>query len=365
MKKKVIIHGATNTSNFGDILFAYLFFEECIKQNLDPYFLQLPIYGIGEFCKKELKYQKKMPIIKSLKADALILMSGGYLGDDKVTIKNTIKRYVRYIMWPRMFQIIGKPVYVLGVGGGPIISKYLKKSIVQLLNNAEIVAVRDIETQRYFYDYGVVKSIDVTSDTAQIIQKTNLPVLNNDISKQINEKLAGKKILFLHLVADRKKDEMIKDKIIPAVNRFISKFPEYGVVAGMDSVCKANISDFESFRGIKTSFKYVYNYKESLQLCALLNLCNFVITTKLHVGIVSSALSKSVVAFPTHREKVQRYYKQIGEIDRCVQLLNVTQNEVLDLMCKFHDKPICLSANIVNSANKNLEYIKVIDTRGV
>ena len=102
-----------------------------------------------------------------------------------------------------------------------------------------------------------------------------------------------------------------------------------------------------------------YKYSTSHDLVSLLNECDLVITTKLHVGILSASLGKSVLAFPTHREKVERYYKQIGESGRCLSLKKVNYDIVFNMLENYHDKKIVLSNEILKKAMKNLEYISL------
>lgn len=359
--KKVVIHGATNTSNFGDILFAKMFYNECQNLGLNTYFLNIPFYGIGKTCRSEVGYEKKLSLFQALKCDYLIMMSGGYLGEDVSSFKDTLKRYFRYVLWPNLFLMCKKSVYVLGVGGGPIESKWLRKRIVNVLQKADVVTVRDYETKAYFEQYGVTRNIYVTSDTAQIYSGIYELSLNSEM-KNIMQELKEKnyKIIYLHLVSDEKKDSLINKNIVKALNKFIKTHPEYYLIAGNDSIVNKRIDEYESYQNITTSNKVGYKYSTSHDLVSLLNECDLVITTKLHVGILSASLGKSVLAFPTHREKVERYYKQIGESGRCLSLKKVNSDIVFNMLENYHDKKIVLSNEILKKAMKNLEYISLI-----
>ena len=355
---KVVIHGATNLSNFGDILFAHLFYNKCIECGMETSFYSLPPYGIGVFLRKELNYQKKEGVLKFLKNDALVLMSGGYFGEDKKTKINTIKRYFRFFFPARLFMITGKPIYILGVGGGPLLSYFLQKSAVKILNYAKLVYVRDQETKDYFCEYGCNNEIIVTSDTALCIGNYTFPKLR--IDRQENTQLNEMRNILLHIMMDDERDTKISELVVPAINRFVDEHSEYGVVVCTDGVPKGDLRKTKSFQAIRTNNKFAFNYKNSLELCSLINSIDVAITMKLHVGIVASALHKSVISFPMHREKVQRFYKQIGESDRCVSFNDISENVVYEKLRIYHQIPIEIPEEIKSLSLMNLEAIESI-----
>lgn len=356
---KIVIHGATNLSNFGDILFAHLFYDYLTSfKGIQVDFLDFPRYGIGSFCRKELNYYRKLRLKGILEADVYVMMSGGYLGDDMTSFKENIKRYIRYLLPAIIFQILNKPVYVMGVGGGPLSSKLLRKTTVKILNKAAVINVRDEETKKYFLEYGVKNNILVTADTALTITSSMVPPLN--IKTDVRYVLDNYKVLFLHLVAVESADKTMADTIIPAVNRFMIEHQEYGIILCLDGLSQGKaIENYESYKRLNCNNKVVYNYSDVWQLCSLLSKVDFVITMKLHVGIVSSALSKSVISFPLHLEKVERFYRQIGEKDRSIHIRDLTEDIAYNMICKYFDKPIIISDELRSKAKTNLTSIMI------
>lgn len=357
---KILLHGADNNSNFGDVLFAHLFYKKCLEAGFESVdFMQFPKYGIGEFCRKELPYSRNLSIPQMLQSDALILISGGYFGEDQSTTKEILKRYFRYFLPARIFQMTGKPVYILGVGGGPLISPFLQKKAVKLWSNATHIRVRENETKDYFVKYGVTKDIVVTSDTAQVITPECLPKL--EIEVDLQKRFGDKKLIMLHLVMKPENDRLVAENIVPALKRFVSENPEYGIVIAPDFVRnRDDMLNLETVKALGINNCYLYDYYDSWQMCALLNKMEVVITTKLHVGIVGAALGKSVVSFPAHREKTQRYYRQIGEEDRSIHLSKINEKIAYDQIVKFYNKPITLSPEIRALAKSNLDVIDEI-----
>lgn len=357
---RVIIHGATNGSNFGDFLFADIFYKKIssINKNGKTLFFEFPKYGIGDFFRKNMRYNKKMKIGDLIKADLLVYMSGGYFGERTPSIKESLIRFVRYMPIGILFKIKRKPILIIGVGGGPISNKYLRKIMCSIMNYAKVITVRDEVTANYFKKYGVSNKLIVTSDTAQIIKPEMLPQLDSDVKKDIKELFKGKKIIFLHAIASKDGGEFFAEKVIRPLNNFLLKHKEYGVIIGFDQKSSKSIKDLTLKKKLQCDTVYCYDYKNPWQLVSLLNEVNMIITPKLHVGIVGATLSKSVLSFPIHSEKTKRYYSQIGVPERSVSLKQLTDKMAEDMLEKYHDKNIILPQTVIQAASKNLEILE-------
>lgn len=358
---KIMLNGFVQETNFGDVLFAHLFYRKCRELGFESVdFWQTKKYGVGESVRKELGYSTKKSMLSCLFADAYILISGGSLGEN-VSNRQTVRmRYLRFVLPARLYELMGKPVYILGVGGGPVENKWLRKRMVRMLDGATVIQFRDEETRAYFEQYGVKNKMVVTSDTAQVITREMLPELA--VKRELDAFAAGRKKLFLHLSENDKVNEQILAQELPGVIRFLDEHPEYVLVTGFDNVRVADPAErLRNLPAVKAlqarGDVFLYNYTESWQLCALLAEMDCIITQKLHVGVLGATLGRSVVSFPVHREKTQRYYRQIGEAGRSVHMSEVTPDVVFAQLEKYHDHPITLPAHIRREAEKNLAVI--------
>ena len=106
--------------------------------------------------------------------------------------------------------------------------------------------------------------------------------------------------------------------------------------------------------------KYIYN--NPLDLCAIINSSDIIITTKLHVGIMGARFGKSVVSFSGYTEKIQRFYNQINEADRSISLKKYTVNAGYNMIRKYKDSVIVISDDIIsqgeNNLKKTMQYIR-------
>ena len=360
--KKILIHGAVDSSNFGDVLFVHIFYENLKTiDNLEVNFLGEGKYSISEFNRKELNYKKKITWNEAIKHDVLIYMSGGYFGDDDKSFKKSIKRYVRYFRLGLKFANRNKPIFIIGVGGAPLYGKICSYAVKKIIKKSNYISVRDKYTMDFFSQYIKLEKINLTADTALSIRKKDIPDLNNDIKKQINTKLEDKKIILMHLPGTRTGDEEVLKKIIPSLNRFLNNNKDFGVIVCNDFLNIEDISKNICYNEIETQYKYAYNYYSAYQLCSLINYSDYIITAKLHVGIIGSSFGKSVLSIPLHSSKTTRFYEQIGESDRCVHMNDITP-EMLDIMFeKYKNKRIKISKEIIKQAKENVEILKTID----
>ena len=356
---KIILHGATNGSNFGDYLFADIFWNKLLDYNRAGrnIFFEFPKYGIGDYFREGLGYTKKQTIGDVLNADMLIYFSGGYFGERTTALKESIRRFIRYLPIGMLFVLRNKTILIIGVGGGPVTNRFLRMAFCNILNHATVVTVRDEETANYFKNYGVKRELCVTSDTAQIITSDLLPALDDSIKEIIKKNFLGKKIIFLHALPKDNIDKEISVKVIPALNNFLENHRNYGVIIGYDGVYTKSIEELNTRTQLTCETIYCYNYQEPWQLCSLLNEVDMIITSKLHVGIIGATFSKSVLAFPIHSEKTKRYYKQIDEPERCIALKDVSPAMVESKLESLHDKKIILSKEIIKAANRNLDVL--------
>lgn len=363
---KILLHGYLNETNFGDILFADLFYRKCLELKFDAVdFLQLPYYKMGSFCRKNIGYTAKKPFLSALASDAYVMISGGCLGDDSnANGKTARKRFFRFVLPARLFELLGKPVYVLGVGGGPVDSPWLRRQMVKMLDAAAVIQFRDAETKRYFEEYGVKNTMTVTSDTAQVIVPEMLPAFEQ--KQELDALAAGRKKLFLHLSENDHVNEEILRRVVPGVLQFLKAHPDYIAAVSFDNVRvkdpKARLRGLEAVKLLREQTDvFLYDYHDCWQLCALLNEMDCIVTQKLHVGVIGAALGRSVVSFPVHREKTQRYYRQIGQEERCVHMSMVTPEIVCSQMERFCGQPITLPAQIRAEAARNLSVLEGLE----
>ena len=351
-KMKVLLHGATNGSNFGDFLFAKIFYEELEKNYHEVYFYDFPKIGISKFFRKNLNYEKKTSIRKLLQMDALVYISGGYFGERKGGVKESIIRFIRYIPIGLLFMKLKKKIYIIGVGGAPISNKWLRGKFVKITNYADLVIFRDKKTSNYYKKHGVDRDVVTSTDTALLLSKVIIPDKNNAGVKLMDKK----NHMFIHLSGNLKTDKQIERVVIPAVNEFIKRNNNWVVIVGQDNIYHEDYSDV-ILKKVHAKNKLKFFYDDPMKLFNLIGSVDLILTPKLHVGIIGSSLMRSVISFPYHANKTKRFYEQIGYPERCTPLNVLRTSSLLNDILKYKDNKIVIPEELIQLSKTNISLL--------
>ena len=335
---KVLLNGATNGTNFGDFLFAEAFQNRVAEVvGIDNVYWYDSRYALSDFFKMHLHYNKKYNLKE---IDVLICVSGGYFCGNDRRLKDYVIRFLSYFNICMQCFRRNIPVAIIGVEVGIPKNVFMKMIQKYILDRAKIVVVRNEESYKNLEKYGISKGICTTDSAHAIVSNLNLPQKKNSASKK----------LFFHI--DQNYSDDMESLIMP-VNMFLDAHPEYEVFIGTDQTCR----DWSIVEGIaqkvKCDRKTVLRYDYPTNLCDILNEMDFIITPKLHVGIVGATLNKSVLSFSIHTEKIQRFYVQINESGRSVAINRITPQIAYSMMEKYHNIPINLDPEIVRTSNNN------------
>lgn len=353
---KVMLHGAVNQSNYGDYLFAELFYNTLKEKGIQGEFYSHPKYGISEYFAANLGYVPEPCSYKETvkECDAFVFFSGGYFIEPrKKDIFSEIKRIRHYLYPATAFMKAGKPIYVLGVGAGPFEKAPFSFMARKILNYATVITVRNEESLKCCKDFGINNEVLVTADTALVI-KEYLEKEKQSVPKFETEE--GKRMLLFHIDGSRQKTEKMKEVVIPATKKWLKVHPEYQLYLTADGIKNDSMyQTYESLFGENNPI--ILKYDDPWKLTRQIERADLVITTKLHVGIVGSALGRSVVSFPSVANKVTRFYKQIGEADRCVPLDMITMEKAYKMLETYNGQGITIPKKLIDKAKINLELL--------
>jgi polysaccharide pyruvyl transferase WcaK-like protein len=348
---KVILNGATAGTNFGDFLFAQMFQNSVSdvvgKENV--YWFNSR-YAYSDFYRTHLQNSNQFPLSET---DALVYISGGYFcGDDKTT-KDHILRYLRYFDIGMKCLRRKIPYAIVGLEVAEPKSIWLKSIEKKLLKNAKVLVVRNEESLNCVKKYGIDTAI-CTADTVFAMQESFFA--GRMIPSEIEN--CAKRILFLHINSSIDGNKELKEKVVPIINHFLVGHPEYCVLISTDQ-CRANVREVVDDVAdlIQCNQVMRYYYKDPIALCKVLQKCDFIVTPKLHVGIVGCRLGKSVVSFSGHTEKIKRVYAQLNESERTTPLSQLSFEKGIEMLEIYHDKPIVVPREIITNAETNLQYL--------
>lgn len=314
-RKKILMIGAFSRPNFGDVLLGRLFHDLFVEKGYDVYFAFNSNAVI-----KECDY-KKANFSTFLKVDYAFYVGGGYLSEPPGNVTRwAISRYVKLFFIGDLLKLLFKKYSIIGVGAGPINGFFSKFLIKRLVAKAEHVIVRDSLSKATLNNLIINKDIDVGADL----------VLNLNQLLYIQKKEIPQKKIGLHLSPNR------DDINIIILNFF--KDEDAWIIEDHSGTLSSLIKKYPII-----SEKYLnrlIDYKGHEDFIDVINDFEFVLTSKLHVGIVSAVLGKRICSLPYHK-KVLRFYEDIGRADLCLDG-NGYGNDKLLIHIEY-----CLSADSV------------------
>ena len=286
---RVAVHGSYFANNFGDTLLVRLMCDR-VADRVGAGNVYLAVPG-DEDEQRAIGYPVAAPEQRAT-VDHLVFAGGGYFGEPAGSWTARRKWYrrngARHLDWVADFERAA--VHVLGVGYGPLTGRRFRSRVDALLARAETVLLRDEESLGYY-----------AGDAAQCVDLA--------LSMRSSVKPGDKRAVGLHLY---NLNDAHRQSLIALAAR---RFPDRELLLLNDSKrdnygSAAVAAQVEALRADGRSVDVV-KYTDVDTLVGHLDRCAVVVTSKLHVGIVSIALGAASLSIPFH-PKVTRLYRQLG-----------------------------------------------------
>lgn len=327
---KVIVHGATNcgSSNFGD----YIYVDKLchyIRQKTD---CNVYIADPSNFFLEHTQFRKGTLQGASL----LVYAPGGYFGEGHAArFRDNLVQFIRFMPVGLRASALKIPIFVLGIGAGPNNSKMLSWAIRRITQNAICTTVRDRESYQALEKLGcprVIESSDLILDMD--IKKS---AVETGQVRNIRRLAHGRKILLVHYNHDKK----ALDIFAQSVAAYVKKHPDWFVVVCYDQLLDQSDEMYDVFKK-SVANSVLFSYSDPYELVSLLSVCTLILTSKLHVGVIGALFEKSVLCVAEHPEKSKRFYRQIGNKERCVSLFETSPLEILALLERYADRSVVI-----------------------
>ena len=351
----ILIAGATFGTNFGDFLFAKMFQNylgsEYGNKNV---FWHKNKYTLSNFYLKYLAYHNNPYNLSDI--NVLVYMSGGYFCGLDRNIKDIILRFYRYFGIGLRCILRNIPICAIGIDVKE--SNNWFTNIIQnyILRHCKLIVVRNEESFQCLEKILKGTSVEFycSTDSVFAMERDFFSKEKFELKKE-NTKV---KKLFLHSKPRFIRMQDFENKIIPIINLFINKHPEYSVVIAADqySENQEEILSYISSK-IETQNKEIYYYENPVDLCNVIDNCDIIVTDKLHVGIVGCHLGKSVISFSGHTDKIKRLYNQLGILDRTIPLNELTIEKGIEMLDSKYLESICVPEEITQMAKNNFKLL--------
>jgi polysaccharide pyruvyl transferase WcaK-like protein len=356
---KYLVHGGYYSKNFGDYLLIKKTIDEIkvIDPNCEVGLAMAPSNVSAEF-----KNISSITIKDLLAVKKVVFTGGGYLGErDYKILKWSILCLYRQILLPFLCILFNKEYAYFGVEVGPLRFRFLRYLTGKALSKAKYVYVRNNESfQLCMKIMDRVEHLELVTDFAQ--NKKYLQKFSEQVGVHCDGSIiAGKKIIGIHVT----KYSSNYDLLIPYLNKLLTKLAAegYKFVFFTDSPAHDNFIEDPSF--IFSDFydhelMSFIKYQGPENTALLLSKFNAVITSKLHVGIVSVTMGSVPLSLPSHNKTV-RYYKQIRHPELCLYQFK-SLKEVEYKLNAFCEK---LSSNELVNIPEEIETLELNLNKGL
>jgi len=341
-KELLSVHCSYFGDNFGDTLFAVEMVRFLLNQGIERDSIVLPFSSTRAL---EQSGVHKSGLLNFLVSKKVIFAGGGYFGEpeSKKLLWNLrfLKRHGLVILGS---LLLNKKIIVSGVGVGPISLRFNRYLIRKLFNKASKVIVRDPESFLYCKDVLKITNCKLGSD----------PIISTAIEKKVQSQVSQQKTIGVHLPMLKDSDElyaMAKELSVLQKNNDIN----YIVFLDFYKPSFNNIIEHHlNEKNVKFD-KFSYDGTSSLEV--LLSKLDGVITTKLHVGIVSTSLSIPAFSLYVH-SKTPKYYKLIEKSSWCKKFTDYQYGDFGSFFDSVLDgERVCIPKDVVNKSLVN--YVEI------
>lgn len=363
--KKIYVHGSYFGNNYGDVLLVDLFSKHIKELGYTPIF---PF--ASDFYKASTSTEVGV-LNNNDDVIAGVFCGGGYFGEpSKNKLLWSLRNNYRHKRAYDLFKKNKIKYGIFGAGFGPITFNPFKSTASDIVRNASKVIFRDNESCLFAKEYAGDIDLSSAADVVISLDSKMIPVESSLLAEAfLTKQSKTKKFIAIH-ITDKYKNKnnfkFIKEALSKLSKELMNDFHFIFISDGKSSTQRklrqeVDIDDMiGSFpKGCFTK----YNYTSHWDLTAVLQKMDVVITSKLHVGIVSTALGVNVISIPYHSKTI-RFYDQMNSSDRCLMDFS-SSDDVYDHLYKFigHDAidiPIDIlesSKSVFTSINKFINNI--------
>lgn len=335
----VALHGSYYGNNFGDLLLLKIF-EKWIKShvNCEVVYPMLPK-------SEEVLFRKHFPnaeigLSQYRSWKALICAGGGSFGEPPRNTgktwggdwdKNFFKRHVpplELCLWSNI------PYAIMGVEAGPLSCAWTHYEIKRLFKSALALSVRNDESQKCVQErFKLNKTFLTAPDAALAVSNDDIPPIALEKVHSLLKPYGDSVFLGIHKPSrflDRKPEaEAMRNGLLKALRDEPEVIPVIFSDSG-DASKSTECKDLSELIFDKLHRQsVVLPFQDIWETLALISKLSGVLTTKLHVGIVSYALGVYCESFATH-QKTPRFYRQILRANQSTYFTEVNEEIVIE-----------------------------------
>ena len=172
--KNVFIFGYYGFKNIGDEAILEAIVEE-FREVIPEAQITVLSYNAAETASRyqinAVSRNRFLEVVKSIKNANVVMSGGGSILQD-VTSSRSLMYYLGIIL---LAKLMGKKVAFYGNGFGPILRRSNQWLVRHIINQVDLLTVRDVESRQVMQHLGIKRPIYVTADAAFTLKTLNGP----------------------------------------------------------------------------------------------------------------------------------------------------------------------------------------------
>jgi polysaccharide pyruvyl transferase WcaK-like protein len=290
------VHGSYFADNFGDTLLVKLMCDWIAERiGRDNVFLAVPGHSLEQ---ESIGYPVISPEQRR-SVSHLVFTGGGHFGEPALSFRRKYewqqRNRRRHLAWLKSYRGAKKAIF--GIGVGPLSNPFYRRAVRRLFLEADVIYVRDEESLLFSRQYGF---------NAERVR------LGTDLAMSIGPAARKPEKPFALHVAELPGEEIVS--ILDALIDQGLAIPNEPVDVFFDSTAsEKEIRRYEdrlASRLPRDTLRFI-EYRGVEPLIDRISTYDLIFTSKLHVGIVATALGRKVISIPSHQKTV-RFYRQLG-----------------------------------------------------
>lgn len=312
---RLLLHGSFLGDNFGDTLLLRIFRDRIDNLGYD---INMNVTRASRHSAEFAGLQSIGRVKALFLSGPVLFCGGGYFGEPpRRRARWSIRCWRRHILLGLSIMLQRRPYTVQGVGFGPLSKWWIRWPILLLMRRAKSVSVRDEKSSSYLSSYAKGKARHIVSaDAVLSVPQDYLEALAAQSSSSGSAN-SSQKTMLVHLPGPEY-TQRARKMVASAVMNEANANDQFDIIVASDSKVGFEPSFFQWFRdGGLGGRVFFHPFRGPSDLLQLISSTDWVITSKLHVGVCAAVMRKAMLAFPNHH-KTKRFYQQIGRDELCV-----------------------------------------------
>lgn len=241
-------------------------------------------------------------IIWELKTADLLISGGGSLLQDVTSLKN-IPYYLTIILLAKIMQT---PVFFCAQGVGPITKQLNQKLVAKILNQVNLISVRDETSKQLLEAWGVEQEIEVTADLVFNLS----PSPEHVCTKILQQEDINRHQALIGVALRPWKDNSYLEQMLVVLDNLVTKLGVQILLIPFHYPVDRQISQFVAHK-MEKQVKLIKGDYSPQEILGLVAECDLMLGVRLH-SLIFAVRAGVAVAGISYDPKIDSFLAQLG-----------------------------------------------------